>query len=315
MEQAKVLLHIGYHKTATSALQKQLFSTSDGPFASPPEERKFVLSNRFVLPQPLTFDSSAVREQYADFLDASHKSEKISVFSHERFSGYPASGGFDSPLIAQRLKQTFPEAHVLIVFREQLSSILSMYSQYITDGGHKSFKGYIAQIEPMMRRVPMFTPDFYRYDRLFRYYQNLFGADRVHGLTYEQFVQDSDAFVSSLCSSLGVAAPKRKFVKTNTKRSQSFQLLQRGVNRVFSNNQLSTGAVIPFPYATRRFGKLSGPLSRVFPDALDQALETRMARHAAAQFEGAFAESNAILKDLTGLPLEDYGYQLPDGTC
>ncbi|NVO56389.1 sulfotransferase [Rhodobacteraceae bacterium B1Z28] len=311
MEQAKVLIHIGYHKTATSALQKQLFSASDGPFASPHGEQKYVLSNRFVLPQPLTFDSSAIREQYADFLETSRNSGKVAVFSHERFSGYPASGGFDSPMIAQRLKQTFPEAHVLIVFREQLSSILSMYSQYITDGGHKSLKGYLAQIEPMMRRVPMFSPDFYRYDRLFKYYQTLFGPERVHGLTYEQFVQDSDAFVSRLCKSLDISSPQCAFVKTNTKRSQSFQVLQRGVNRIFSNNQLSTGALIPFPYATRRFGKLSGPISRIFPKGLDQMLEQRMAKLVAAQFEGTFAESNANLQELTGLQLDNYGYQLP----
>ncbi len=259
----------------------------------------------------MTFDASAVRGQYAGFLETAHDSGKVAVFSHERFSGYPASGGFDSPLIAQRLRETFPEAHILIVFREQLSSILSMYSQYITDGGHKSFKGYLAQTEPMMRRVPMFSPDFYRYDRLFKYYQTLFGPERVHGLTYEQFVQDSDTFVSHLCGSLGVETPKREFLKTNKKRSQSFQVLQRAVNRIFSDNQLSTGAIIPFPYATRRFGKLSGPLSRIFPRALDRMLEDRMAKRAAMQFEGAFADSNAILKELTGLELEKYGYQLP----
>lgn len=311
MEQAKVLIHIGYHKTATSALQKQLFSAPDGPFASPPDEQKYVLSNRFVLPQPLTFDASLVREQYADFLETSHKTGKVAVFSHERFSGYPASGGFDSPLIAQRLKKTFPDAHILIVFREQISSILSMYSQYVTDGGHKSFKGYLAQSEPMMRRVPMFSPDFYRYDRLFRYYQSLFGAEHVHGLTYEQFVRDSDAFVRQLCGSLGVEASSHKFQKTNTKRSQSFQVLQRGVNRLFSNNQLSTGAVLPLPNATRRFGKLSNRLSRMFPQALDRVLEARMERRAATQFKDAFSDSNAILKELTGLELEKYGYQLP----
>ena len=312
MEQAKVLIHIGYHKTATSALQKQLFSAVDGPFATPPGEPKYVLSNRFVLPQPLTFDPNAVREQYADFLNTAHGSEKVAVFSHERFSGYPATGGFDSPMIADRLKKTFPDAHVLIVFREQLSSILSMYSQYVTDGGHKSFKRYIAQVEPMMRRVPMFSPEFYHYHRLFKYYQTLFGEDRVHGLTYEQFVRDSGAFVAQLCGGLGVEAPKQQFDRTNTKRSQSFQVLQRVVNRTLSRNQLSAGAFVPLPNASRRFGKLSGPLSRIFPTALDTMIERRTARYAAEQFDGAFAESNAALQELTGLDLGQYGYQMPD---
>lgn len=311
MDKAPVLIHIGYHKTATSSLQQQLFTAPDSPFCSPENEQKYVFSNKVVLPKPMLYNAGDVRSEYENFLIKSQDSDKVPVFSHERFSGYPASGGFDSTLIANRLYDTFPEAYVLVVFREQRSSILSMYSQYVTDGGHKSLKNYLAQTEPNLRRMPGFSPDFYKYHHLFQYYQNLFGKDRVLGLTYEQFIQDSDSFVSRLCSFAGVTDHAREFDKTNRKRSESFQILQRIANRTLSDNQLSAGALLPIPNAVRRFGKLSRPIGRLFPDKLDRMLGARLKRTIAERFDGEFAESNAQLEQLSGLDLGGYGYQVP----
>lgn len=311
MTRAPVLVHIGYHKTATSSLQKQLFSAPDAPFATPHGERKYILSNRIVLPQPMTYDSAETRDLYTNFLENSIDSGKVPVFSHERFSGYPASGGFDSTIIADRLQRTFPDAYILVVFREQLSSILSMYSQYITDGGHGSLNTYLSEPEPNLRRAPMFSQEFYRYHRLFKFYQDKFGKDRVLGLAYEQFISDPNSFMATLCNFVGVEDKQRDFEITNEKRSEGFQILQRFVNFTLSNNQLSKGALLPLPNATRRFGKLSGPLGHLFPAKLDQMLKSRLVRKIHDRFDGAFAESNAELQKLTGLDLGRYGYQLP----
>ncbi|WP_170359594.1 sulfotransferase [Ruegeria arenilitoris] len=314
MTRAPVLVHIGYHKTATSSLQQQLFSAPDAPFATPHGDRKYILSNRIVLPQPMTYDPAETREMYESFLKKSQDSGQVPVFSHERFSGYPASGGFDSTIIADRLQRTFPDAYILVVFREQLSSILSMYSQYITDGGHGSLKTYLSEPEPNLRRAPMFSEEFYRYHRLFKFYQDKFGKDRVLGLAYEQFISEPDSFVETLCNFVGVEHKKREFEVTNEKRSECFQILQRFVNFTLSDNQLSKGALLPFPNATRRFGKLSRPIGRIFPDKLDQMLKNRLVGRIQSRFDGAFAESNAELQSLTGLDLGQFGYQLPSTT-
>lgn len=311
MTQAPVLLHIGYHKTATSALQQQLFTAPDSPFCSPENEPKYIFTNKVVLPQPMTFEAKSLRSDYDEFLTISKNNNKIPVFSHERLSGYPASGGFDSTLIADRLHRAFPDAYVLVVFREQLSSIQSMYSQYITDGGHRSLKKYLAQIEPNLRRAPSFSVEFYRYHRLFQYYQNLFGKERVLGLTYEHFMSEPNSFVQQLCNFVGVIDRHRDFSKTNTKRSESFQLLQRFVNHNFSDNQLSPGALLRIPGFGRKFGKLNRPIGKLFPKKLDVMLRDRSSKLIRERFGCAFEESNAKLKELSGLDLGRYGYQLP----
>lgn len=312
MPSHNVLIHIGYHKTATSALQSQLFARPEGPFLLPPDEPRHALVEYFVVPQPLAFDPEATRQHYMPFLKLAQKEGKCAIFSHERFSGYPATGGFDSTIIARRLQRTLPEAKVLVVFREQLASILSFYSQYVSDGGDMSLKSYLHQYEPGLKRVPSFSPEFYRYDRLFRLYQDLFGVDRVRGLVYEQFRQDPDAFVARVCDLVDVGRDQVSFSLLNQKRSALVQVGQRFMNRAFSDNQLSHSAILPIERFSKRFAKVSRALGTVVPTGIDRAIEARWRKRIETAFDGRYADSNRNLSELISIDLAQFGYQLPE---
>lgn len=313
-----MLIHVGYHKAASTVLQDQIFGRPDGIFL-PPDEPRHALVQRFVVPQPMCFDADGARAHYEAVRRRAEAEGRVFVLSHERFSGYPPSGGFDSTIIADRLRRSFPEARILIVLREQRASILSMYSQYVTDGGELSLRDYLTPREPFLKRMPAFSAEFYRYHRLVGLYRRLFGEDRVLCLVFEAFVRDPGAVLGRLYRFVGhdVAPPLTR--TQNVKRAASFQVLQRHVNRALSMNELSPGRGLPLGNARRRFGSLSRHLSPRLSAGLDARLEAGMKRLIETRFADSFGESNSRLSEMIGINLGDYGYQMKavrtDETC
>lgn len=305
-----MLIHIGYHKAASTVLQDQIFGLKDGIFA-PPDEPRHALVHRFVVPQPMCFDADAARVHYDPDRGRADADGRVFVLSHERFSGYPPAGGFDSTIIADRLQRSFPDARILMVVREQRASILSMYSQYVTDGGDLSLRDYLTPREPYLKRMPGFSPEFYRYDRLLSHYRELFGATRVLCLPVEEFARDPTGFLARLYRFVGHDGPPPPTGSQNVKRSAAFQILQRHVNRL-SMNELSPGRGFPLGSARRRFGGLSRHLGPKLTSNIDSRLEARMKRVIAHRFAGHFADSNSRLSEMIGFDLADYGYESRD---
>jgi hypothetical protein len=307
-----MLVHIGYHKAASTVLQDQLFGPAEGIFL-PPAEPRHALVQRFVVPQPMCFDTAETRAHYDPIRRRAEAEGRVFVLSHERFSGYPPSGGFDSTIIADRLQRSFPEAQILIVLREQQASILSMYSQYVTDGGDLSLRDYLTPREPFLKRMPGFSPEFYRYHRLVDLYRRLFGAERVLCLVFEEFARDPAGSLARLYRFLGYDIDPPQTRTQNAKRPATFQVLQRQVNRRFSMNELSPGRGMPLANARRRFGGLSRHLGLRLTAGLDARLEARMKRLIENRFADNFGESNSALSEMMGINLGDYGYQMKAG--
>ena len=303
-----VLLHLGYHKTGSTALQEQLFAKEETGYALPDEPR-IDLIDRFVLPGPFEFDSAAVRAHYAPFLERTRKSGRTAVLSHERFSGYPPSGGFDAPLLASRLHETFPEARILIVVREQLSSIASMYLQYITDGGDRRLKDYLSPHGRYLKRSPGFSPCFYRYDRLVTHYRRLFGEDRVLVVAHETLIGDPQSVVDAISTFCGQTPRPFRFARQNESRPASFQAIQRLVNRYIAPTEFNRTALIPHAGFAKRFGYLSRYVPRGLTRALDARIMAGIRYRVSQSFEGEFAASNRRLARMTGLDLAALGYQ------
>lgn len=204
-----VLIHIGYHKTASTWLQNELFIDESSVFRPISKKAKGVasLANLFFKSSDghilSSFDDNTEeieRERQTIFQKKSFKN-KIAVLSHERLSGNPHSGGFDSKIIANRLKNVFPDAKILIVIREQKSFILSNYMQYLSIGGYKSISEYLQT--DYDGKIPFFSAEHIRYYPLIQYYQQLFGTEKVLVLPYEMFKLTPEAFVEKLSQFVG----------------------------------------------------------------------------------------------------------------
>ncbi|MFD1961125.1 hypothetical protein ACFSHP_22700 [Novosphingobium panipatense] len=188
-EPVRPLIHIGFHKTASTLLQQALFARPDLGFERPYNDRKFIQAD-FVRRGP--FDGVPIERQveYRRVAQEAAEAGRTLVISHERLSGYPGTGAFDGPIIAQRLKETFPDARILVFVREQLELIASYYLQYITDGGALSFRRLVTRIQPGMYRKPQFDLDVFSFVKTINHYRSLFGSDNVLVVPYEALRRD-----------------------------------------------------------------------------------------------------------------------------
>jgi hypothetical protein len=301
-----ILIHIGYHKTGSTYLQDHYFQPVNG-YASDIGESRTRIVKDIAFPDNFAFDPLICRAFYAPHIDMARKNSQRFVLSHERLSGYPPSGGYDRMLIAGRLLRTFPGARILIVLREQVSLIRSIYSQYITDGGYLSLDRFLEIPEPQLGRMPGFRLEVYEFDRLIRHYQELFG--RVLVLPFEMMVDDLEGFVGQISDFMEIARPASiTKVVTNGRRPMTMQVMQRFANRLMSNNELSRGGFVHIPRFARRFGRLEPIFKRLIPSSWDTRLYSDMNRDIRAFVGDYYRDSNRRVGVLTGVDLGRFGY-------
>lgn len=290
-----LLIHIGYHKTATTWMQDVLFkpACSFRPLMSHEEVFAHISG-----PHPLVFDPEPVRALLAARMAATPQGH-APVVSSENLSGNPFRGGQDSPETARRLHEIAPEAHILVTVREQMSMASSMYMQYLSQGGTLRPEQFFAG--PLDLGYPLFDPVHLEYHRLIGLYQELFGTERVHVLTYEQFRTEPERFVAAICSIAGV--PESSGTATlaagtgrNVSRPEYAAPLLRRVNH-FRSGPVGPGPVFDLGAAqlayrgigrAARMGPVRGLIRQRNPI---KAFVTRC-------FAGRFAESNRTLAAL-----------------
>ncbi|MDQ1450019.1 MAG: hypothetical protein QOC79_2990 [Actinomycetota bacterium] len=201
----RVAVHIGYHKTATTWLQHEVFPQH-------PQLRPYVsgrVSNDpflrcVVAESDGEFDAERARVAYESGLArvGSLGPDEVVVVSAERLSGHAASGGYDTFRIAQRLHATLPEARVLMVVRSQIDMIESEYRQLVGEG----YPGRISSLWSHDQwKVPHFDLGHYEYDALVHEYSHRFGADNIAVFTYEGIVAERARFLDRLADFLDVA--------------------------------------------------------------------------------------------------------------
>ena len=193
------LIHIGYHKTGTTWLQRHFFPSHPGLVV--PFHRQTVVE-KLVFPHPLIFDVDQTRDYMRPPVEAAIRRGKIPVISVERLSGNPQSGGYDSKEIADRIQAVFPEARIWIVIRNQVDIITSQYKHYVREGGTGAVQYYLRGDPPL--RVPGFDFRHFQYDHLIRYYHKLFGKERVQVSLYEEFFHHPGKFLKEFCDVLGI---------------------------------------------------------------------------------------------------------------
>lgn len=308
------LIHIGFHKTASTLLQQKLFTDGELGFHLPSAGRAGIhdiFVTRVGL-DPLPADAiDTLRQEQAQAI----KQNGTLAISHERLSGYPASGGFDQGIIAERLHDAFPDGRVVVVIREQRQIICSMYLQTISDGGTLSLKRFLNRPDPMLMRKPGFDFGYYEYDRLITKYRDLFGADNVRIMAYEQFRQNTHVEARNLVEfALGPDAADRLKDGTlsslvNRTRPLALQAVRRQINKLV-RSQLNERGLLPI-----RHDEFEQAFRRILPlfdilRPLDAPLKTQLQARIDAACMGRYGASNQRVADMTGLDLDALGYEM-----
>lgn len=306
-----LLIHIGYHKTASTWLQKELFSRRQAGFGRLRNLRRTVHA-----PHALDFDPKRCYAHFHNPLKRIRGRRLMPVLSHERLSGSPHSGGYDSKEIADRLATLFPESRILIVIREQQSAILSCYKQYVRVGGAGRLKQYVVAPSRGQFRIPLFSFDFFAYDRLIRYYIQLYGASRVLVLPFElfqhsprQFIERIMAFSGAVPQS-GVVATLPYHRKENPSKDAVSVCLSRLCNLIAGDDSVNPIALIRSVRAAKMLRRGADVFGGLAANSMQSRIERRWREQIGMWVGNRYAESNAATTRLTGLDLAEFGYDV-----
>jgi hypothetical protein len=306
------LIHLGYHKTATTWLQNAVFSDQTLGFISPWGGQAGIAVDEFVLANPFRFDAVQARSRFEEGLAEARRRGLVPVLSNEALCGQPVSGGRFAygKFVVERLRETFPDGKILIVVREQRAALLSHYREYIANG----FYGDLARFIGGPELPPGFAPDcpldHFEYDALVGHTQALFGPQSVLVLPFEMLQGERERFLAELYRFAGRSAepvPDRAPERVGVKGLGL--AFKRGCNRL--NLGKSDWARPRQSFASRAVSRAAGWVERLAPDAWQDAYEEHLRHYIEAQIGTRYARSNAHLEQLTGLGLGHYGYALP----
>jgi hypothetical protein len=240
----------------------------------------------------------------------------VPALSHERLSGHPHSGGYDTRPLADRLAAVFPDARILITIREQTSAIVSSYQQYVRSGSANTIRDYLVPPEMGRNRIPAFTLRHFEYDRAIRYYRELFGPDRVLVLAFERFATAPVDHVRRIVEFAGVrpadgaieALPFGNVV--NGSESVLSLGVRRRANQAFGRSRMHPTPLVPLPGVHKWLHRHSRDLDRFVPDRLLAARRDRLRAAAEAVVGDYFVESNRRLAGLVDFDLAALGYRM-----
>ncbi|WP_413869428.1 hypothetical protein [Albidovulum sp.] len=301
---ARLLLHIGYHKTATSWMQQRLFVHEHGyhQIARHPEVWKHV-----VAPHGLLFDPEPMRAQIrAGFSDL--PAGMVPVISSEILSGHPFFGGIGSDDYARRLKAIAPDANVLISIRSQMRILTSVYMQYLLRGGTMGPQMFFAG-DPELGFFG-FRPEHFEYHRLIGLYRDLFGPENVHVITQESLSADMDGATRRLAAFAGNAGFDGVLQTHRSAYAPSYPEYAVPVLRRI--NKLQKSVLTPAP--TIKIGTTPDGFYRAFGYVLRRPPFSwimggyhPVSLHVEKTFRGRFDASNRELAKIAGyLDLSDY---------
>ena len=299
-----LLIHIGYHKTATSWMQQRLFLPEHGFYQLCGHQQVHDLITN---PHGLSFDPQPMR----DLIDRASRDVPqgaVRVISSEILSGHHFLGGHQSDAYAQRLKEIAPKARILISIRSQMKILPSCYMQYLMRGGTMSWDQFFQGDRDI--GYAAFSPEHFEYDRLVAHYQSLFGADNVLVVTQESIAQDMGATAQSLSDFSGNSLysglqDSARVVHAASYAETAAPVLRR-INHVQSST-LNHRPIVALGHTPKGVFKLFGVGHRRLLAALGRKPGKPISAYVAKTFSARFSDSNRRLAELVpGLDLTGY---------
>ena len=311
-----VVLHIGMHKSASTYLQSKIFKRIPVNYVFFSGYRKEVIghlqrSDGFDPSFVVDWVNSEIEKRYANAI------QDVDVLSHEELSGHPHGyPDVDQYSIASNLKLCYPDAKVLIVVRNQMKYLTSIYAFRVAIKGeeYRSFYGFLDS----EGRKGLFEK--LEYDRLISHYMSLFGKERVLVLPMELLAESQVEFNKRVTDFIGVPPV---VIGNNKKSNESTNLyyvvqfwrpfnylasvLLRGLKRIKpeTNEEYPYMRIRYLYYGLKR--KASGILRYLLKSTRTLDIE---AYSGYQDLVRRYSRSNRRLQELTGLKLSGYGYLL-----
>lgn len=193
-----VIIHIGYNKSASTFLQKKIPHLPVNYLLLVGPERKYL----DMIVSKTALDVSAIhrwinleiKQKYGDNI------HNRLLLSHEDLAGLLTSNTPEMAYAtAQNLKQIFPNAKILIIIRNQIDYLLSLYAFRVAVKGAEThnLNHFIKEIS----KRGVFTQ--LQYHLLIKRYQDLFGASSVLVLPMEMLKKAPEEMFEKIFSFIG----------------------------------------------------------------------------------------------------------------
>ena len=300
------LVHVGYHKCASTWLQEVVFQPECGYLAPWDSGVSFDV---LIHVNPFTFSPEAARRQLAEGIEQARARHLVPVLSNEALSGNQYEAVFPSKEVADRLKLIFPQARILIAIREQTDMLLSWYKHYVRARLSLSLRDYLA-CERSQRLAPPFRRELLEYHLLIGYYQQLFGKQMVLVLPIEELRRDGLAFVNAINSFTGAARLDK--LPMSRPVNEGWGGLTVAWLRYW--NKLTGADRSRLAWRTRWIDALGGrlfwQLDRIIPASVQRARDRALREEVNHLLGDHYAPSNRQTAQLTGLDLATLGYRL-----
>lgn len=281
------LVHIGYHKTASTWLQRQIFQPRMG-FRPLLEQAQ--VDQMLITPHDLDFDYARTAATLATKLKSVENS-LTPVLSSENLTGHPFFGGRDSAALAKRLRSVVPNATILMVVRSQATILPSVYMQYLKRGGVQKPASFFSGSSGV--NYPGFELQHFEFDRLFALYQSLFSSVLV--LTYEMLLRDPRGFAKELLSQAGCdpcPLDDQQLRRVSPSPSTRAAPLLRTANH-FRRSVLNPAPLIPLTREGSAWDKIAFAAARQMPKG------SGLTDYVARELAPLYGRSNANLARLT----------------
>lgn len=207
----KIYIHIGYPKNASTTLQTDIFPNIKGllylgrRYQDKQAYQTKELSDALydvAMKDSIDFSEELnIRRIRLTLDDIGNRFNKV-LISSEAFSNNVADRG----LIAHRLKVIFPDAKIIIIIRNQVDALKSMYTFLCAQLGKNINLSYgrpsVQSFDQWINEQESFFPRSYintlKYDQLIFKYKTLFGKENVKTLLYEHLKKSPSQFFSEI---------------------------------------------------------------------------------------------------------------------
>ena len=203
---SKVILHIGYPKTATKWFLGNFY---------PKVENAGIIYN-----ENLFYDTTPGKEFFEVKPDERYIERELKIIATHALSGFGEGklqiGSFRS-FFLKHLKLQFPDASVIIFIRNQYDFLASLYSSYLKKGGTEKIHTFY-KVNTDNDGV-FFSFEYLNYAKAIKEFQNEFGKEKVHVFLYEDFLENNFRFINEFASKFNISIDldKISFQKKNEK--------------------------------------------------------------------------------------------------
>jgi hypothetical protein len=330
MVKAKPVIHIGYPKSASTTLQKQLFNRHPGinnlglfptanlgidsgyidtscPYLADENLRKFY--HNLVMLRGIEYKYSGNLGLFEEYIAGYLEDERVSVFSNERFTSVFYSHP-DVAAKANRLKEIFPRAKILLVIRNQLDLIKSQYRDHPFDPRNFAIGKPVSLdkwIEIAYKADEVYFLSSLKYYEVAGYYAGLFGKDNIGIFLLEDLASNVEQFSEAISSFIGVDSQITLELlqgkRENRGVSHRYNVYRKIRRRAFSS--VGVGRIVPEPlkeYLLTLESRLSNVLKQGSKRnySMSQPWVNRLTKY--------YAESNSNLQREYDIDLSHHDY-------